>query len=247
MTTAGKHNQITPRESLALQDLVEVLHPAVIVEFGSWEGRSALAFLSHAKSSGYECRMICVDTWLGSAEHWGDLIPNSEWSFERLKVRRGEPNVLQTFRKAVRDHGFDEQTSIVRAPTSSAAPFLKRTGVRADLVYIDADHSYRAVLGDLRLAYLLKTSGGVVAGDDFGWHSVRLAVGRFASSSDVVLVRDGQFVILNSNQKRIRQGLLNRGWEVRRWILSRQLPMLLVSLAPRSLRKVIDSVYRWTR
>jgi len=41
--------------------------------------------------------------------------------------------------------------------------------------------------------------------------------------------------------------LLNRGWEVRRWILSRQLPMLLVSLAPRSLRKVIDSVYRWTR
>jgi hypothetical protein len=108
-------------------------------------------------------------------------MPDSEWSFERLNVRNGESQILETFWQTIRNHGLTEETSIVRAPTTFAAPFLKRTGIRPELVYVDADHSFMAVLEDLRLARSIVRDGGVIAGDDFTWQSIRLALARFVT------------------------------------------------------------------
>ncbi len=57
--------KITPRESAALADLVHVTNAERIVEFGSWQGRSALAFLLEATKINPKAVITCVDTWLG--------------------------------------------------------------------------------------------------------------------------------------------------------------------------------------
>jgi predicted O-methyltransferase YrrM len=237
-----KKIQILPRDSQALRDLIGVVRPAVIVEFGSWEGRSATTFLLEARSLGLESKIVCVDTWLGSSEHWQNLMPDTEWSFERLKVRNGEPQILETFWQTIRNHGLTEETSIVRAPTRFAAPFLKRTRVEPELVYIDADHSFGAVLEDLRLAASIIGAGGVIAGDDFTWQSVRMAVGRFATKGRTVMSSGDltQFVVLNSTQDYIKDSFLHHGWRVEHFIVLRELRVLFVR---RVVRRVVDSLY----
>ena len=240
-SNAGKIPTL-PRDSQALRDLVQIIRPAVIVEFGSWQGRSALTFLLEARSLGLESKIVCVDTWLGSAEHWQNRLPDSEWSFDQLKVRNGEPQILETFWQAIRDHDLTQETSIVRASTRHAAPFLKRTGVEPELVYVDADHSFYAVLEDLRLAESIISTGGVIAGDDFSWQSVRLALGRFATKGRTVMVSGDrtQFVVLNSTRHHLIDSFRNHGWKVESLITLREIPLLFR-------RKVVDPLYRSAR
>ena len=49
-----------------------------------------------------------------------------------------------------------------------------------DLVYIDGDHRYEAVLADLRAWYPKVAAGGILAGDDWGeWLDGKPAVNRY--------------------------------------------------------------------
>lgn len=192
--------------SLAARDssLAQIIHfarPSVMAEFGSWEGASAITFLRAASEAKLELTLICVDTWLGSPEHWENAFPNSQWSFERLGVVEGEPTVIETFRRAVEAQGMTRRVKIVRAPTTHAAGYISRTFQKLDLLFLDADHSFRAVRCDLKLAFRLVSNSGLVAGDDWGWLSVRLAVAtrsiftrKIYSSPDgstYVLIRHG--------------------------------------------------------
>lgn len=204
---------VEPRITDAFRALVEVLKPNLLVEFGSWEGRSALGFVQLAREYGLSTTVICVDTWLGSFEHWANFLPDSEWSFERLRVVDGEPRVLDTFRAAIDHHGAAGQVSIVRAPTEFATNFLRARGVVPDLIYVDADHSYAGVLKDLGLASSLLGPGGVIAGDDWGWSSVQLAVVRFARKLEILTSTNGQnFLLLNNGQGHLIQDFIEHGW-----------------------------------
>jgi len=70
-------------------------------------------------------------------------------------------------------------------------------------VYIDGDHSYEAVLNDLRAWSPKIKKDGFIVGDDFNWRdelgqfSVRRAVVQFADemSLPLKLVQEGQFLI----------------------------------------------------
>jgi predicted O-methyltransferase YrrM len=242
----SKKIEVSPRDSQALRDLIGVVRPAFIVEFGSWEGRSATAFLLEARRLGLQSKIVCVDTWLGSSEHWQNRWPNSEWSFERLKVKNGEPRVLETFWQTIRDHGLTEKVSIVRAPTTFAAPFLKQEGILPELVYLDADHSFVAVLEDLRLARSVVRDGGVIAGDDFSWQSVRLALARFvAGGGDTVLTSKdrSQFVVLDSTHESLREAFQGLGWKVEKHIFLRELPLLFAWRVLRPVRAAIGRFY----
>lgn len=243
-------NQITPRETQALRDLVGVVRPALIVEFGSWQGRSALTFLTEARSLGLGSKIICVDTWLGSAEHWRNSLPDSEWSFDQLNLRNGEPRILETFWQAIKDHDLADQTSIVRAPTIFAAPFLRQQGVKPELVYVDADHSFGAVYQDLRLAESIVAKNGVIAGDDFTWQSVRLAIGRFIKKEHMLMVSSdrSQFVVLKKAQNPIIAAFRSHGWTTERFLVIREIPLLYFRFVARPFRqKVVDRLYLFAR
>lgn len=238
MRSTSKMARTLPRNSDALRDLVAVVRPSCIVEFGSWQGRSALTFLLEARKLGLDSKIICVDTWLGSAEHWQNSFPGGEWSFDELRVRNGEPQILKTFWRAIRDHDMVDKTSIVRAPTSFATPYLRQAGVKPDLVYVDADHSYQAVLEDLSLADSLVSQEGVIAGDDYSWQSVRLALGRYKRMGHTVLVSNdrSQFVILRSTQIQLITSFQHHGWRIESFILCKEILPLFRS-------KVLDRLY----
>ena len=63
----------------ALSGLVE---PKIILEIGSWEGASTIAWANSCKDS----TIICVDTWLGSIEHYQDNLKGTEWGRDRLYI-----------------------------------------------------------------------------------------------------------------------------------------------------------------
>jgi hypothetical protein len=218
-----------------------------MAEFGSWEGASAIIFLESADNLGLDLKLICVDTWLGSAEHWDNSFPNSEWSFERLGVVGGEPTVIETFRKSLRTRELLDKVEIVRAPTTHAVSFIAGHFPTVGLVYIDADHGFRAVSSDLQAAGKILAPGGLIAGDDWAWMSVRLAVAKFCLGTRAILVSpDGTTYVLPPRGDRPALAKFRgMGWQ-------RESPSLIITLgwiAPslrrtaKSSKKVLDRFY----
>lgn len=213
-----------------------------MVEFGSWEGASAIVFLQAAREMGLDMKLVCVDTWLGSKEHWENSFPNSQWSFERLAVVDGEPNVFRTFKERLKDQELLSQVSIVRAHTSHATAYIAATFPPVDLAYVDADHAYKAVFTDLRLVRSLLTKNGLIAGDDWAWFSVRRAVASFSVGRRRVLNSPDKstFVVIGRKQKAVIKEFILLGWKSKS-------PIFLLTLAwvRPSLRKLIKSLKRF--
>ncbi len=64
---------------------------------------------------------------------------------------------------------------MLRCPIFHAERFIREEFSSPDLVYVDADHSFRAVQQDIMMASRVAPTG-IIAGDDWGWLSVRMAV-----------------------------------------------------------------------
>lgn len=238
---------IEARVSESLDSLVSIVRPTRIAEFGSWEGRSALAFLQISANLGLSGRILCVDTWLGSKEHWRDVSPNSEWSFENLRVEAGEPRVIDTFKEALSPYLADGRASILRAPIDLACVFLRSRHEFFDLVYIDADHSYSAVRRDMKDARTILQDGGVLAGDDWMWSSVRLAVSVGVSRSEDLLRSNDMttYVILSGSARNLSGSFESAGWvkASRAQVVFTESPRLVLKHVLRPLRRLIDALY----
>lgn len=69
--------------------------------------------------------MYCVDTWLGSNEHY-DIIDRDQ---------NGYPCIFGQFWKNVKDAGFEKIITPVTLPSTDAAKLLAKKGVKADIIY----------------------------------------------------------------------------------------------------------------
>ena len=168
------------RDGTLFADVISIMEPGILVEFGSWEGSSALAWATAARARKLQTQIICIDTWLGSPEHWQDSLPGTEWAQDRLRLVRGEPALINTFRNAVHVQGFQEQISPLLATCECGCEYLRMMDVAADVVYVDARHDYRAVAQDLRLANSILSARGVIVGDDWLHLPVQRAALEFA-------------------------------------------------------------------
>ncbi len=206
--------KISPRQSDALVDLVQVTEAQTLIEFGSWQGRSALAFLSEATKTHPHASITCVDTWLGSSEHWASSGKQGEWSFANLQIIDGEPTFIETFRNGIREHGFAENVKILRCPSAFSESYLAENAPDPDLFYIDADHSSAAVIQDIAIASRI-TTHGLVCGDDWGWPSVRWGVLKSAAQLglDIFVAPDEvAWALGNRSNRAITDALVKRGW-----------------------------------
>lgn len=118
----------------------------VAIEVGSWMGRSTCAIAANIR--GY---VWAIDTWKGSAEHAPMLADKpSDWLYERfLANTQGLPIVP------------------LMLPSVDAAVLFSGTGTKADLIFIDANHTYESVKADIEAWMPLLTDGGVLCGHDF--------------------------------------------------------------------------------
>jgi Methyltransferase domain len=155
---------------------------------GTWKGGSAINMANYVRERKLKCRIFCIDTWLGSLEHWKKKDSKKLYSwYSSLRIKNGYPTIYYQFLYNVISHGL--QSVIIPFPNTSlnAARWFLWKGIRADLVYLDASHEEWDVYQDLSLYYTVVKEGGIIFGDDWSWEGVKLAVSRFAQENKLII------------------------------------------------------------
>ena len=134
--------------------------PPVVVEIGSWLGRSSFYLVN---KYAIFADIYVVDTWQGS---------ESELHSSHKLVQ--EKDIYIEFMRNMRAvHG---RFTPVRTTSTNAANIFEDGSV--DFVFIDAEHTYEAVLADIK-AWVPKLSpSAIIAGHDYdnNWPGVKKAV-----------------------------------------------------------------------
>lgn len=133
---------------------------AVCAEVGVYLGRS-VAYL--AERLRYKaCRIYAIDLWSGEVS-----------SKEALHQRSTDLSHFDHFKRNMGDLGLDNVYPVVSDSAEAAAQFSDSS---MDFVFIDASHDYNSVRRDI-LAWWPKVKlGGILAGHDYDFPSVRSAV-----------------------------------------------------------------------
>ena len=155
---------------------IDQVKPKLIVEIGTWLGGSAIHMGGLLRAAGLnDSCILCVDTWLGSSEHY--LYPEAR---STLKLVDGRPTFYDDFMQNVARHGLQDIILPFSITSAGAADVLSELKVAPDLVYLDGDHSARAFRTDLDLYWDLLRPGGVLIGDDFDWPGPQAQIIEFA-------------------------------------------------------------------
>lgn len=168
--------------------------PGLIIEVGSWKGGSAIHMAELSKKFGFECEIVCVDTWLGSP---GLYTRKDDPYYDSLKHRNGYPGIYYTFLANVLGSGHTDIITPLPLTSQHAAEVLTAFGVKADVVYIDAAHDYKSVMLDLESYWPLLADDGVLIGDDYlDWPGVTKAANEFAGRVEKpIYATRGKFII----------------------------------------------------
>jgi hypothetical protein len=138
----------------------------LVVECGSWLGLSTRFILEEAPNAA----VIALDHWRGSPEH--HEIPECQQRLGRL---------YESFLRNC--WNYQDRLIPMRKSTLQGLEEIADLNLQPDLIYLDADHSYKAVHEDLEsIARLFPST--VVVGDDWWWASVKSAVYDFTSAHD---------------------------------------------------------------
>lgn len=118
-----------------------------IIEIGSWKGDSAIAMLRAHEG----VTMTCVDTWKGSPSDKTYMLARKE-------------DVFSVFKKNIQDAGFEHRV-IAERKSSRDASFDWRN--KADIIFIDAEHTYDALTNDIMSWIHLVCDDGLLVGHDY--------------------------------------------------------------------------------
>jgi predicted O-methyltransferase YrrM len=210
---------VEPRKFSIFKDVESALNPRVVIEVGSWEGASTISWAHHSEI------VICIDTWLGSVEHYENAIhfvdasgayqeidlSNTEWSRDSLAREDGYPSIYRTFADNIRRYNLQNKVVPITLDSHQAFIILEKAAVKADIVYIDASHDYYAVMNDLVRSYKVLSDDGHVCGDDYGLE-VAMAVNEFCRVNEFrVLSKENQFMIFSESDSTF-DTFLEIGW-----------------------------------
>jgi len=144
-----------------LDDVTDRLKPDCIIEIGSWKGASAIYMAERLRKLNPNSAVICIDTWLGSTEHW----LNAE-NREEMMMLNGRPRLYEQFMFNMVHKGLAQNIVPMPMPSRQAAALLTHSGMKFPMIHIDGAHDYNTVSGDLEEFWPLLLSGGVIVGDD---------------------------------------------------------------------------------
>jgi hypothetical protein len=155
--------------------LIKEVAPRIIVEIGSWYGASAIHMAAIVKEMQLDCHIYCVDTWLGSFEHW-----TMTQLRQCLMLKNGYPQFFYQFLFNVKASGVSDIITPVPNTSSMASALFKVRSIRPQLVYLDGSHEEKDVYNDLDNYVPLLDGKGVIFGDDWNTYpGVKSAVNRY--------------------------------------------------------------------
>ncbi len=175
------------RSNLRARLLKSMPHHAVCAEIGVWKGNFSAEILAITEPR----ELHLVDPW-----RFSDQFPMRWYGGAGAKSQAD----MDTIHNDVVARFKDRPTVVLHRQLSVEASADFPNGF-FDWIYIDGDHSYEAVLDDLRAWTPKVKKNGFVAGDDYGWHdeagrlSVKQAADEFIAEfkPSKVSTRDGQF------------------------------------------------------
>ncbi|WP_269531130.1 class I SAM-dependent methyltransferase [Chitinimonas sp. BJYL2] len=157
----------------------------VVVELGSWKGRSTCWLASAVQDRG-NGHVWAVDTWQGSQ--------NEDLHAELL--RDYEPDQLfNEFKANLATRGLGQYVTPMRMTTHEAAKHwpLDR---QVDVLFVDADHAYHAVRKDFELWSAYVKDGGFIVFDDVpSWPGPTRLVSELPSYYMHVMAPPNQWVV----------------------------------------------------
>lgn len=170
---------------------IDLIRPKLTIEIGTWLGGSAINMGRLLRDAGLkDSCIICVDTWLGSSEHF--LYPEGRAT---LKLVNGRATIYNDFMRNVVQHGLQHIIVPFSITSIAATEVFRECKFIPDLVYLDGDHSTRGFRADLDLYWELLRPGGALIGDDFDWEAVQSNVINFAYLQKVEFTSfDNKFV-----------------------------------------------------
>lgn len=146
------------------QYLVPFFHKSkTILELGTWVGRSTRFFHDHSSAT-----IVCVDHWLGSPVHQKDHYANTTKSLWDFFVNR-----CWDMRKRIIP---------VRMTICDALPFLNSLGLKPNFIFIDADHSYKGTMNNLKMCHSFWPEA-TITGHDYHLETVTLALRDFCNEN----------------------------------------------------------------
>jgi Methyltransferase domain len=165
--------------SPVFEEVIQEVRPEIVVEIGTWKGASVLHMHELSRKYGCDTCFVCVDTWLGSSEHW-----LSQDDRRSLMLRANYPTIYRQFVFNIVAAGATADIFPLATTSTSAAEILRRLGVIADAVYIDAGHEEEEVAADLNRYYELIRPGGLLFGDEYHsrWAGAVRAVDGFSKA-----------------------------------------------------------------
>jgi cephalosporin hydroxylase len=141
------------------RNLIEITRPKVIIEVGSWHGKSTIHMAKICREMGLGTKIYCVDTWLGAIEFYTNPTPERD-----LLLKDGYPQVFYKFLENIRNESVDDMIVPIPLPSNMAHKILPN----ADLIYIDGSHEYEDVKSDIEIYRKKLNQNGMMFGDDYG-------------------------------------------------------------------------------
>jgi len=174
-------NFISKFTELLINSYNELQRPLIIIEIGSWKGLSACTMSNIAKQNNIPCKIICIDTWLGSPDYWTTGI-NDINKGGSLKFNNGYPQIYYTFLNNII---LENHTDIIiPLPISSneASGILNYYDIKADIVYIDGAQEYISVHNDISKYWKILHNNGYIFGSNYcdEYNSIKMAVDDFS-------------------------------------------------------------------
>jgi predicted O-methyltransferase YrrM len=133
----------------------------LVLELGTWCGRSAKAM-----SATVGGKLVCVDAW------WPH---NAEHLVKYPNIPRDFPvdmpdNTYSIFTKNLAAEIASGKVVPIRKKIMEAIPEIMAVtgGVKFDMIFIDADHSYEALREQIRTFSQMLTPYGILCGHDYG-------------------------------------------------------------------------------
>ena len=159
-----------------LSQVANVAAQNVVIDVGVWKGQSTVTMAAAMKQAQIDSCVIAVDTFLGSVEHW----VAEQFDYTRSF---GIPDLYQTFLENVYYSGVADYVVPLPQTSTTAALILKRLGIAAAVVHIDASHEYADVMRDVEAFWEILAEGGFLIGDDYheAWPGVVRAAGEFSA------------------------------------------------------------------
>jgi len=151
-------------QDLYLEFAQQATNDSLIVELGSWKGRSISFMGVELVNANKAPKIYCVDTWKGTPQlaRWAVI----------------ENNLYDTFLQNIQPI----QSLITPIPLPSLEAVKRFDDGSIDFFFLDASHEYEDVLADLKAWYPKVKPGGVFAGHDYldpDWPGVERALKEY--------------------------------------------------------------------